>query len=219
MDQNGLLNLISLNPLVNRSPDDIRGMVSALTEMGIRRIQRHVPWYWRKSISSFTLDSGTSTKNLKVVFSDLFKVRFMWTEYGKLEMWSEEKYRQEYPNGMTGLNGGAPSIYVPLNDLTFLFAPTPTAQTTVYISYYYTPSEFTLEYFPEEYHDVLVHYILSYFENIPGQNTDRHYWRLFKEDLAMMVENAKQSVEQDIDIQMPDLIALIGDAGMANQNR
>jgi hypothetical protein len=219
MDQNGLLNLISANPLVNRSPDEIRMTVQALTEMGIRRIQRHAPWYWRKSVSSFTLSADTATKDLKAVFDDLSKVRFMWTRYGKLDMWSEEKYRNEYPNGMSGSGDCAPSIYVPLNNLTFLFAPTPSADTTIYISYYYIPPEFTLDYFPEQYHDVLVHYILSYFETVPGQPTDRHYWRLFERDLALMVEDAKQSAEQDIDIQMPEMISLIGDAGLANQSR
>lgn len=201
MTEEDFLERISQDPAINRDVDTIRLRVASIRGSGIRIVHRKLPWFWLNSQTSFTLPASGGVIDMRLKFGDYNKVKVLWVTSGKLEYYSEEKYRRVYPNGFG--SSGTPQLYVPLNDREILYAPSPTSDTTINISYYMNLGGVSLQEIPELFHDVLIDYVLANMVNDKEEKILRY--QEFYRGLSDIISQAKPSEEEETEIKLDEL--------------
>ena len=199
MTDNEFVDSIAHDPIVNKKPDDIKPQVLSLMRRGIAYIHRQMPWHWRKENSSFTLTANTHTVRLTEQCTNpmIYMPKFFWTTNGEIEIWSEKKFRREYPNPELT---GTPTIAIPLTTKEFRFYPMPDEDVTIYISYLFVPDNSSIGELPEEFHDILEYYVLMCYERESSK-----YKELFATSIEAMKSDSKPTEDYSPELYIDDL--------------
>jgi len=192
MTTEGMLDSIAINSIVNQNKEDIRDKFNYALGLVLKTIHRRVKGYWLKENSNFTLTASSHTANLasNSYFPNILEPKFFWTTEGVIDFKTEKWFRRVYP---APTETGTPTLAIWITDNTFRFYPTPTANTTIYLSYYYTPSYTRIEGFPSRFHGVIEYGVLSMFEDNPTKEnsfTRGKYTMLYERELQDMAETS-----------------------------
>jgi len=165
--------------------------------------------YWLKTNETISITGASSDylQDLRSNFPDFMRLRMLRVsgssddKDGILEPFSEGRFRREYPDDT---DTGTPERYIVLDRNTIQLHPRPNASLTLNVSYWYRPEFQTITDMPEEWHHVIMHYVLMMFD--PEKWTS-----LFWSSLKDIIEEAKFSDDEDIEILQEGMITIIRD--------
>jgi len=190
MTNEELLERIAINKIVAKDKADIREEVRGALELVQQSIHQRIKGYWLKENDSFTLGTDDHTVNLISHFPSLLEVRFFWTTDGPITIKPEKWFRNRYPDPS---EKDTPIYAMWLTGQSFRFYPSPSSDTTIYISYFFKPNYNDITVFPEQFHYIIAWGVLSHFEDNPSKEnsfTRGKYTRLFEDALKGMSDNA-----------------------------
>jgi hypothetical protein len=177
----------------------IRKQVGLYKKNGMLYIYGKTMFFWIREQETISLTSGDYLIDVRDKFDDFMRVRFMWTSNGLLESVPEDRFRRNFPDD-TGT--GEPNKYMFVSPHVFQLHPRSSGSFTLNCSYYYKPRFDSIRDMPEEWHHVIMNYILMMFD------VDK-YGSIFYDSLRSLVDNAKPSVEEDFEFLPEDLQAEI----------
>lgn len=171
----------------------------------ISRIYAKTKPFWIKTSGQIAL-TATSDKviDLKAWFPDIWQLRFLYTEDGRLDYKPEEIFRQNYSTNPADVGGL--SVYTTLGNYEIELYPPPNETKILYANYFYKPSFDTISSIPDEWHYAIQDYILAMM--LPKQYT----LELFLDGLKDIKEMARPSIEQDFEFEQSAMQAVINSA-------
>lgn len=188
MTNEELVERVARNPIVARNIEDVRTLITDSQRLVQQTVHRHAKGFWLKDNSNFTLAANGHTVNLRGsdYFPDLVDAKYFWTSEGKIDVKPEKWFRKRYPDPTTT---GTPLYAIWLTSYNFRFYPTPTSDTTIYLSYLFRPNFSDISDFPDFLHDIIQYGVLASFEDIPSREnsfTRGKYTRIYLGELSML---------------------------------
>jgi len=177
----------------------IEKQVELYKKNGMMYIYGKTMFFWIREQETISLTAGDYLIDVRDEFDDFMRIRFMWTSNGPLKSIPEDRFRRNYPDD-TGT--GEPNKYFFVSPFVFQVHPRADDSYTLNCSYYYKPRFDSIRDIPEEWHHVILNYILMMF------NIDK-YGSVFYDSLKSLVDNAKPTVEEDFEFLPEDLQAWI----------
>jgi hypothetical protein len=189
----------------------IKNMVTVLIKIGQRHIWSEVPNFWRRVDAPVPLVAGDYLIDMRALFPDFRKLRFLYDSVGEITPIGDKKFRIQYPNdSMTG----RPFLYFFKDDTIIQIFYRSDGARTIYANYEYRPNFDDASQMPTDWDHVLFYYIMSVME---GADKD-YFKKLFANGLTKMRAVAAPSEESSIEI-LPEPMEEIIELGREDMAR
>jgi hypothetical protein len=198
--------LTEIAKIVGVTKEKIKSEVNYHKANGIAKLFAKTKPFWIKSRGELDLSAGDYLINLKEYFPDIWQLRHIRSEYGRLQIMSEGRFIKQFEDDTVT---GTPNICIPLDADYIQLYPRLDADLTHYASYFYSPDRTTITSVKEEWQFVVRDYVLAMMT--PDKEQMVALLGYFQKGLESVMVMAKPITDDSIDIESNSIVATMSD--------